>query len=133
MDIKKMEQLEYFCSLKGTTEEKIVSAENALGVTFSEEYRSYLKQYALASMNGHELTGIVGSMRLNVADVTFKNRKINPSIPLILFFLRDLYVIEELHIDDIVVWQNECGQIYQTIGVSKPVKICDSLMEYIEE
>ena len=127
MDIKKMEQLEYFCSLKGTTEEKIVSAENALGVTFSEEYRSYLKQYALASMNGHELTGIVDSKRLNVVDVTFKNRKINPDIS------QDLYVVEELHIDDVVVWQNECGQIYQTIGASKPVKIYDSFMEYIEE
>ena len=126
MNIKQIEELEYFRSLCGVSKEKISEAETALGVTFSEEYKSYLKQYALASMNGHELTGIVDSKRLNVVDVTIKHREINPDIP------ENLYVLEELNIDDVVVWQDENGLVFQTIGTSEPVKICDSLVEYVE-
>lgn len=127
MDIKSLEQLENFHSLKGTTEEKITAAENALGLTFAKDYHSYLKQYALASMNGHELTGIVASKRLNVADVTLRNRENNPDIS------KNLYVIEELYIDHAVAWQDEKGWVYQTIGASEPVKIFDSLSEYVTE
>ncbi|MGN0606615.1 MAG: SMI1/KNR4 family protein [Oscillospiraceae bacterium] len=126
MDIKAIENMKNFCSLKGTSEEKIIDAENSLGVTFSEEYKSYLNQYALASMNGHELTGIVDSKRLNVVDVTIKHREINPDIP------KNLYVLEELNIDDVVAWQDENGLVFQTIGTSEPVKICDSLVEYVK-
>ena len=126
MDIKAIENMKNFCSLKGTSEKIIIDAENSLGVTFSEEYKSYLKQYALASMNGHELTGIVDSKRLNVVDVTIKHREINPGIP------ENLYVLEELNIDDVVVWQDENGLVFQTIGTSEPVKIFDSLVEYVE-
>ena len=43
-----------------------------------------------------------------------------------------LYVIEETHMDDIVIWQNAKGEIYQTAPNAKPIKICDSLAEYVE-
>ena len=127
MDIKSLEQLESFRSLKGTTEEKITAAENALELTFAKDYHSYLKQYALASMNGHELTGIVASKRLNLADVTLRNRENNPDIP------KNLYVLEHLYIDHAFAWQDEKGRVYRTIEASEPVKIFDSLSEYVAE
>ena len=126
MSIKELEKMNNFCSLKGVSHEIIKEYAELLHLNFSNEYTNYLKQYALASVNGHEITGIVNSKRLNVADVTMKNRKFNPEIPM------NLYVIEELQIDDIVVWQDENGIIYQTVGISKPKKIFSSMVDYLK-
>ena len=49
----------------------------------------------------------------------------NPLIP------HNLYVIEDTGIDTIVVWQNEKGQIFQSAVGLEPVKICDSLIEFL--
>ena len=43
------------------------------------------------------------------------------------------YVIEQTHIDGIVIWQSASGAIFQTILGSKTRKIYESLPKYIEE
>ncbi len=43
-----------------------------------------------------------------------------------------LYVIEQTHIDDIVIWQSEAGEIYQTVGGLKPEKIADGIIDYFQ-
>lgn len=43
-----------------------------------------------------------------------------------------MYAIEQVHIDDIVIWQSESGEVYQTVGDSKPEKIANSIIEYIQ-
>jgi hypothetical protein len=126
MSIEELKQLDDFFSLKGVSKSTITEHENLIHLKFSNEYSEYLETYGIVSVNGHELTGIVESKRLNVVDVTLKNRKINPSIP------KNFYVIEESNIDDIVFWQDENGIIYQTIGTSEPVKICNCLIEYVK-
>lgn len=123
-----LEQLKRFtCFNAGVSAstEKITLAENELGVCFSEEYKEYLKGYGIASVYGHELTGIFDSKRLNVVDVTFSERQYNDNIP------KDWYVLEQAHIDDIVIWQNEKGEIFQTCPGNQPLKIADSIIEYL--
>ena len=113
-------------SMKGVSDELINQAEQELGLIFNEEYKSYLSVYGLVSYGSHELTGICPFPRLNVVSVTIDERESNPLTP------KDYYVIEQLNIDGMVIWQSSEGKIYQTIPNSEPVKIADSLSEYIQ-
>lgn len=108
----------------GATNEVINDAEKVLNVVFNTEYRAYLAKYGVVAVNGHELTGICSSKRLNVVNVTRVERE-DKDVPV------GWYVVEQLNIDGIVVWQAEDGVIYQTAPSSKAMKLCDSLAEYI--
>lgn len=81
----------------GRNESAIAQAEKMLNNRFADDYREYLLKIGLASFNGHELTGICSSKRLNVVDVTLSEKSITPSIP------QDWYVLEETNIDGIVI------------------------------
>lgn len=109
------------------SKDKIVSAENMLGLNFANEYKKYLCEFGVASYEEHELTGICDSKRLNVVDVTLEEKQYNNNVP------DDFYVIEQAHIDGIVIWQSEKGEIFQTYPNGKPIKIFDSLAEYITQ
>lgn len=113
-------------SMKGVSDELINQAEQELGLIFNKEYKSYLSVYGLVSYGSHELTGICPFPRLNVVSVTIEEREYNPLTP------KDYYVIEQLNIDGMVIWQSSEGKIYQTTPNSEPVKIADSLSEYIQ-
>ncbi len=112
-------------SLNGVDFQKIQDAEKTLGLKFSQEYREYIQEFGVASFQGHELTGICNIPHLNVVDVTITEKmlmkRIEPS----------WYVIEEAHIDGIVIWQDNEGHVYQVSPYSSPIKIADSLLEYI--
>lgn len=110
----------------GRTDAEIESAEKQLGVEFAPDYRCYLKEIGLACFDGHELTGITKSARLNVVDVTTAQREQYPEA-------NSWYVIEETNIDGIVIWQSSSGAIYKTAPGIKTRKILDSLTEYIIE
>ena len=109
----------------GADDESIRRAESLLQLKFSDEYCKYLKAYGTAAVNGHEFTGICLSKWLDVVAVTLSERERKHHIP------DDFYVLEQLNIDDAVVWQSSKGAVYQTVGDSEPVKICDSFCEYI--
>ena len=79
----------------------------------------------MASANGHEFTGILKSERLNVVDATLRARRKNSNIPL------TLYVVEELQIDGLIIWQDESGTVYRAMSGERPTKISDSLADYV--
>ena len=108
----------------GRTEDEIRDAEDHLGVKFASDYRLYLKEIGLACFDGHELTGICKSSRLNVVDVSLSQRELFPNA-------RSWYVVEETNIDEIVIWQAPSGELYQTASGSMCRRICSSLAEYI--
>ena len=110
---------------KGATEEDIRTAELNLGLLFSADYKEYLQHYGSVSCGGHELTGITTDNNLDVVLVTKRNLKKNPSVTM------PLYVIEETHMDGIVVWQASTGEVFQTGYMDSPLKIYDSLVEYV--
>jgi len=114
-----------FVSLNGVDFQNIQNAENTLGLRFSQEYREYVQEFGAASFQGHELTGICNIPYLNVVDVTITEKKLMQKIE------PSWYVIEEAHIDGIVIWQDETGHVYQTSPSSSPIKIANSLLEYI--
>lgn len=114
-----------FVSMAPASDLQIQEAEEALGVSFSNDYKAYLKAFGAAAYEGHELTGISKSTRLSVISATFEERAKNPSVP------SDWYVIEQLNIDDVSVWQAASGEIFQVLPGSEPTKICIALSEYI--
>ena len=115
-----------FFASSGASENDIRNAETKLMLSFSDEYVHYLGCFGFALFEGHELTGICKAPRLNVIDVTKQEREITPNVP------DDWYVVEQLNIDGIVIWQSTKGEIYQTAPNTKPLKIYDSLAEYVE-
>jgi len=114
------------CYLAGVEDVNISHAEKSLGIRFFTEYRDYIAKFGVASYEGHELTGICDSKRLSVVAVTLKNRNRDKEVP------HDWYVIEELHIDGIVAWQDSFGDVYLKSPTTKAKKICGSLCEYLE-
>ncbi len=114
-----------FYKLNPASDEQIINAESELSLTFSEDYKVFLRAFGVASFGGHEIVGICNSSRLNVVEITKENKIKNPNIP------SDFYVIEELNINGIIILQNKNGEVFQTLGQEKPVKIANSLIEYI--
>ena len=109
----------------GRTEEEIRQAEIALGITFAKDYRKYLKELGLACFDGHEITGLTKTARLDVVSVTNEQRKQLGKVSL------SWYVVEEANIYGIVIWQNSDGTVYEVAANTKAKKIASSLAEYI--
>ena len=124
--IEKMKAYPDFCMFGSVLEESITEAETQLGVKFSDEYKTYISTFGIASMRGHEFTGICKSPRLNVINVTQSERKDHPDIP------NDFYVIEQLNIDDVIIWQTQSGEVFQTVRGGKPQVIAVSLSAYLD-
>ena len=111
--------------MKGATEEAIKNAELELELKFAADYRQYVTAFGAVSYECHELTGVCNSKRLNVVDVTIKERS-RIDVP------GDWYVLEQASIDGIVIWQDASGAVYQTSPGSKQKRVCKSLAAYIE-
>lgn len=123
--IEKLKGQPNFSRLGNVSKDKIVMAEQQLGLNFSQEFFDYIAECGIASITGHEFTGICTSERLNVVDVTRIEKHNNSQVP------NDFYVVEQTNIDGIVIWQNDSGAVFQTKPGLLPIMICDSLEEYI--
>lgn len=113
---------------KGKTEKEIFEAEKKLGLRFAIDYRQYLKKYGFAIVNGHELTGLSNISCMNVVEATETERSKN----YLNEKMKEWYVIENLNIDDVLIWQSSSEEIFQVTPESI-CKIYDSLSEYIWE
>ena len=111
--------------LSAVQEIEIANAETRLSLKFAPEYREYISKFGAVAANGHELTGILNSERLNVVSATIKERGLNPQVP------QNLYVVENPAIDGIIIWQDVTGEIYQSTPNSAPKVIASSLENYM--
>jgi hypothetical protein len=116
---------------------EISEAQSKLLLTFSIDYIEYLREIGEFDGGGYEFTGIKYSVFLgrtvySVVDSTIAEREIAENygykIP------DDFYLIHNLGIGGILIWQNTKGEIFQTIrGLScssPPEKIYDSFLDY---
>lgn len=124
--MKSIKQLPDFFALSGVSEEQICAAEHELQTHFSNDYREYLALYGLASVNGHELTGLCTSPRLNVINVTKETAEHHIGA------LPGWYVVEQANIDGIVIWQSPEGTVYQTQPSTEAAVLCNCLLDYIQ-
>lgn len=115
-----------YIGANGCNENEIKEAEKELALSFSKDYRMYLKEIGLVCFDGHEFTGITGNKRLNVVVVTKEQRNIDADVP------EDWYVVEETNMDGLCVWQDKKGNVYVKSSTTEPKKIANSMIEYIE-
>lgn len=122
-----LKEQEGFSALSPADESEIVKAEQTLDLKFAKEYADYMQAFGTATFGSHELTGICTFSRLNVVDVTLKQRQMNPDVPL------NFYVVEECGMDDACIWQNEDGEVYCIVPGNAPQSVAPSLLTYYEK
>ena len=120
--IEKLPEMEF---LQPATEKQIKSAEEKLGLRFAEEYREYLSYFGMVWSDIIAISGICDDEDYEVVALTDKLKKIYLGIP------SDFYVIEDVGVDGLVIWQSGTGEIYQSIPNTNPVKIFDSLSDFL--
>ena len=123
--IKTINSLPDLLPLKPATTMQITDAELQLRVSFADEFKEYLAEFGAIMADGIELAGIAKAEHRNVVSLTKKERRLNPKVP------NTLYVVEDSHIDGVIIWQDTEGNIYQTSPNTEPKKIAGSLAEYI--
>lgn len=110
----------------GASDKEIDRAEKMLGLNFADDYKEYLHSFGAAMFDGHELSGISKAKQSDVVELTSSEKTYNEDIP------KDMYVIENLNIDGMVIWQDSKGTIYEMQN-GKYKEINKSLADYIEE
>lgn len=120
--ISKLPNMEF---LQPASENQIRSAEEQLGLRFADEYREYLSFFGMAWSDIIAISGICEDEDYEVVNLTNKIKKTHLGIP------ANFYVIEDVGVDGLVIWQSSTGEIYQSIPNSNPVKIFDSLSDFL--
>lgn len=117
-----------FLAGKGATKKDIEALEDKLQLSFASDYKEYLRELGKATFDGVELTGFSKSgSHTDVVTVTKDNHSVNKEVPP--FY----YVIHDLGVDGVVVWQDNSGAVYQSTPGKAPKKIHDSLSDYVDE
>ena len=126
--IDKIKQKNNFNSSKNKYGDEIINEmEIKLGLKFNDEYKICMKEFGIFSFGGHEFMGIIDSDRLNIVKNTIREKEKYLTIK------KDMYVIEDLNIDSILVWQNTAGEIFESDAEGNYVKIYNNFDEYINE
>ena len=121
-----MRSKEHFFCAASVSAEDVKEAQSALGCAFADDYREYVQELGAASFDGHELTGICPSPRLNVVEATRRARLCHPELA------KSWYVIEELNMDGIMICQDASGSVHEVVPGCRPCQIASGLKEYIE-
>ena len=120
-----IKELPELLSTGAASNESIENAEKELGLKFASEYKEYLSVFGSILADNVEITGIAKSPNRNVVSATKREWELNPQVE------HNMYVVENLAIDGIIVWQDETGSIYESIPNKKVEKVADSLLDYI--
>lgn len=125
--INELKNKKYFKSNEVVEPNSIKIAEEELGLCFSKEYKEYLKEFGCVTIYGHEFTGLGNNILNDVVIITKKICEVDEKFP------KNVYVIEEAHIDGILICQDEKGLVYKFKPFGNLKKIYDSFCDYVRE
>lgn len=117
--------LENLLSLKPASTDDVGNIEIELALPLAEEYKEYLLEFGAILADDIELTGVAKSKNRDVVQVTKKEWAANDKIK------HNLYVVENVGIDGIVIWQDGSGTVYESRPNQEARKIANSLSDYI--
>ncbi len=123
--VEKIKEVPDLYYTRGGADDQITMAEQALNITFPEEYREYLKEFGAISFYGTEWTGINVDDYLDVVKTTNQERDINTEFPV------GCFLLENLGIDGMLIVSDMEGKIY-SLQYDKKKLLCASLTEYLE-
>lgn len=118
--------LENLLPLKPASVEAVENVEIELALPLAEEYKEYLLHYGAIMADDVELTGIAKSKNRDVVQVTQREWAANTKIK------HNLYVVENVGIEGIIIWQDGSGKIYESSQNKTAKQIANSLAEYLE-
>lgn len=127
VNIEQLAGLPGFSGFAPASEAAVAEAELALGLRFSPDFRSVLLEYGCIETDGHELTGLIDSKRLNVVRVTKDMRAIYKALG------PYCYVIEDVYVDGVIICQDSYGLVFHLDLSGGLKKIASSLVEYLSE
>lgn len=124
--IEVIEKLENLLPLKPATVEDIGNIEIELALPLAEEYKEYILKYGAILADDVELTGVAKSKNRDVIQVTKREWALNGKVK------HNMYVVENVGVEGIIIWQDGTGKIYESEPNHAVIKIADSLAEYLE-
>lgn len=114
-------------SLGGATAEEISQAQKKLGVNFATDFKEYVKEHGAISALNMELFGVSKHARLDTASITLEERAMREDFP------ADMYVIENVGMEGVLILQNEKGEVFEIAPHQKAKKIYNSLAGYLAD
>ncbi len=108
----------------GVSLDEIADAEKKLNLKFADDYKEYLCKYGTGFFDNFEITGLNISKRLNVVDVTLREKELK-ELP------KDMYVIENLGIEGIFIYQKSNGEIFEVNAQGEAKKIFNNFSDYL--
>lgn len=123
--IETINSIENLLALKPASEKDVENIEIELALPLAEEYKEYLLEFGAIMADDIELTGFAKSKNRDVVQVTKREWAANNRIK------HNLYVVESLGIEGIIIWQDSSGKVYESKPNHGATKIADSLTEYL--
>lgn len=111
---------------KGCSSKIISEASKKLNIEFPCDYYEYLLKYGVISFYATQWTGLGVTGYMNVVEATLDQRKLNPH------FSKDLFVLEDLAIEGIIIAADTDGRVYE-VQMDNQKKIYDSMVDYLDE
>lgn len=118
--------LENLLPLKPASTETVENIEIELALPLAEEYKEYLLKYGAIMADDVELTGVAKSKNRDVVQVTQREWAANSKIK------HNLYVVENVGIEGIIIWQDGSGKIYESSPNNAAKQIANSLADYLK-
>jgi hypothetical protein len=105
---------------------EIEKTESILSLRFAEDFKEYLSMFGHIYIKNIEIATIVGDTGIDIINMTKKVRCLNNRLPI------DLYAIANMGINNIYYLQNQQGCVYIIYGNSEPIKVANSLYEFLK-
>lgn len=122
--IETLQKIQKFRFTGPVSKEEIDAAESRLSLKFAEEYVAILRNYGSILLKGEEFFGIDDNS-YDLVQATLEAHSENPKFP------SNVYVIENMGIDGILLVQNNRGEIFTYQSGQSLKKVYDSLNDYI--
>lgn len=124
--LEKIKAVEGLFSGSPASEQEVVEAESKLQLTFPVDYKTYLKEYGKISFYGTEWNGLNGDAWTDVVATTLEARSLYADFP------QGKFILEDLHIDDLLVLSDLTGKVYLW-QPGREREIHSSIAAYLEE
>ncbi|MDM5461102.1 SMI1/KNR4 family protein [Bacillus cereus] len=110
----------------GVSAAEIKQAEEKLQFNFPEQYKKFLSELGIISLNGHEVFGLGTSGYLNVVESTLEEQQFEEALT------TDYIVIENMGSEGILILLHKDGMVYECANGSVKL-IFNSLVDYLNQ